>query len=35
VEMWQRLRSAARISGVKGGIVGKRAAQTIEACQLL
>jgi len=35
VEIWQRLRSAARMGGVKGGIVGKRAAQTIEACQLL
>jgi hypothetical protein len=35
VEIWQRLRSTARKGGVKHGIVGKRAAQTIEACQLL
>jgi hypothetical protein len=35
VEIWQRSKSAARIGGVKGGIVGKRAAQTIEASQLL
>jgi hypothetical protein len=35
VEIWQRSRISARIGGVKGGIVGKRAAQTIEASQLL